>query len=118
MGSTGVTDIIQASTGIHFSGFHLENTSARATPVDQRMTSATENLKQPFVIGSANNLTSDIIFCLSKAIGKLCWSARLLHGFKNAKKALLSYNLSQLAHKDSNANNPYKQRGSIMCSKK
>lgn len=54
MGSKAVEDLIEASSGVHFSGFHLENTDPSTSVVEQATTSATENIKQPFVIGSAS----------------------------------------------------------------
>lgn len=58
MGSKAVDDLIEASSGVHFSGFHLENTHPSTSPIEQPTTSATENIKQPFVIGSASILSS------------------------------------------------------------
>ncbi|KAK6133057.1 hypothetical protein DH2020_033212 [Rehmannia glutinosa] len=58
MGSAAVGDLIEASSGAHFSGFHLENTGPSASEVEQPTTSATENVKQPFVIGVAGGAAS------------------------------------------------------------
>ncbi|KAK6154502.1 hypothetical protein DH2020_008750 [Rehmannia glutinosa] len=58
MGSAAVEDLIEASSGAHFSGFHLENTGPSASEVEQPTTSATENVKQPFVIGVAGGAAS------------------------------------------------------------
>ncbi|KAG8385987.1 hypothetical protein BUALT_Bualt03G0102200 [Buddleja alternifolia] len=58
MGSTAVEDLIEASSGVHFSGFHLENTDLSTLEVEQPTTSTTENLKQPFVIGVAGGAAS------------------------------------------------------------
>ncbi|XP_011097715.1 uridine kinase-like protein 3 isoform X2 [Sesamum indicum] len=58
MGSTAVEDLIEASSGIHFSGFHLENTDPSASELERSTTSATENVLQPFVIGVAGGAAS------------------------------------------------------------
>lgn len=49
MGSKAVEDLIQASSGVHFSGFHLEE--PRTSEIEQPTTSIDESVKQPFVIG-------------------------------------------------------------------
>nr|CAN83667.1 hypothetical protein VITISV_008796 [Vitis vinifera] len=52
MGSKSVVDLIEASSGVHYSGFHLDGLEPRNTEVDQPSTSAAESVhKQPFVIG-------------------------------------------------------------------
>ena len=52
MGSKSVVDLIEASSGVHYSGFHLNGLESQNTEVDQPSTSAAENVhKQPFVIG-------------------------------------------------------------------
>lgn len=61
MGSKEVEDLIEASSGVHFSGFHLKNNDPSTLIVEQPTTSAAENIKQPFVIGSANVLFSSSI---------------------------------------------------------
>lgn len=49
MGSKSVEDLLDASTGVHFSGFHLDGLGSRNL---EATTSATESVhKQPFVIG-------------------------------------------------------------------
>ncbi|KAL0407036.1 UNVERIFIED_CONTAM: Uridine kinase-like protein 4 [Sesamum latifolium] len=58
MGSTAVEDLIEASSGVHFSGFHLENTDPSASEFQRSTTSATENVLQPFVIGVAGGAAS------------------------------------------------------------
>ncbi|KAG8365180.1 hypothetical protein BUALT_Bualt18G0077500 [Buddleja alternifolia] len=50
MGSKAVDDLIEASSGVHFSGFHLGNTNQSTSEVEHP---ATESVKQPFVIGVA-----------------------------------------------------------------
>ncbi|KAH6801593.1 uridine like 4 [Perilla frutescens var. frutescens] len=50
MGSKPVEDLIEASSGIHFSRFHFESTDPSTLVVEQPTDSATENIKQPFVI--------------------------------------------------------------------
>lgn len=52
MGSKSVEDLLEASTGVHFSGFHLDTLDSRNLEVEQPTTSAAESVpKQPFVIG-------------------------------------------------------------------
>ncbi|KAL0306217.1 UNVERIFIED_CONTAM: Uridine kinase-like protein 3 [Sesamum radiatum] len=58
MGLKAVEDLIEASSGVHFSGFHLENTDPSTSVVEQPTTSETENIKQPFVIGVAGGAAS------------------------------------------------------------
>lgn len=51
MGSNSVVDMIEASSGVHFSGFHMDGLQQRLK-IEQPTTSANENMhKQPFVIG-------------------------------------------------------------------
>lgn len=58
MDSKSVVDMIEASSGAHFSGFHMDGLQQRAA-VEQPSTSATENMtKQPFVIGVAGGAAS------------------------------------------------------------
>nr|GLL38287.1 uridine kinase-like protein 4 [Ipomoea trifida] len=57
MGSKAVDDMIEASSGAHFSGFHLQGPNA--TEVEQPTTSMRGNVpKQPFVIGVAGGAAS------------------------------------------------------------
>ncbi|KAL8462122.1 hypothetical protein ACS0TY_032470 [Phlomoides rotata] len=58
MGSKAVEDLIEASSGVHFSGFHLQNNDPIISVIEQPTTSATENVKQPFVIGVAGGAAS------------------------------------------------------------
>lgn len=52
MGSKSVVDLMEASSGAHFSGFHMDTLKQRIKEIDTSTTSATENMhKQPFVIG-------------------------------------------------------------------
>lgn len=52
MGSKSVLDLIEASSGVHYSGFHQDGLEPRNTEVEQPSTSTTESVhKQPFVIG-------------------------------------------------------------------
>lgn len=52
MGSKSVADLIEASSGVHFSGFHMDSLEQTINAMELPTTSATENLhKQPFVIG-------------------------------------------------------------------
>lgn len=51
MDSKSVVDMIEASSGAHFSGFHMDGLQS-GDVVEQASTSVTENMpKQPFVIG-------------------------------------------------------------------
>ncbi|XP_039000489.1 uridine kinase-like protein 3 isoform X2 [Hibiscus syriacus] len=58
MGSRSVEDMIEASSGVHFSGFHMEGLKSRN--IDKPTTSAgAESVhKQPFVIGVAGGAAS------------------------------------------------------------
>ncbi|XP_059662352.1 uridine kinase-like protein 3 isoform X1 [Cornus florida] len=59
MGSKSVVDLIEASSGVHFSGFHLDKMEAKNSEVLQPKTSAVEHAhNQPFVIGVAGGATS------------------------------------------------------------
>ncbi|KAJ6332516.1 hypothetical protein OIU77_008565 [Salix suchowensis] len=54
-----VEDMIEASSGVHFSGFHMNGLELRNTEVGQRTTLAAEEMhKQPFVIGVAGGAAS------------------------------------------------------------
>ncbi|KAF3434758.1 hypothetical protein FNV43_RR21843 [Rhamnella rubrinervis] len=57
MDSKSVVDLIEASSGVHFSGFHMNGLEQRHTEVEQPTTSATYNMhKQPFVIEESSDL--------------------------------------------------------------
>uniref|UniRef100_A0A5B6ZNQ3 Uridine kinase n=2 Tax=Davidia involucrata TaxID=16924 RepID=A0A5B6ZNQ3_DAVIN len=59
MGSKSVVDLMEASSGVHFSGFHLDGLEARNSEVEEPTTSAADNVhKQPFVIGVAGGAAS------------------------------------------------------------
>ncbi|XP_077214489.1 uridine kinase-like protein 4 isoform X2 [Tasmannia lanceolata] len=59
MGSKSVEDLLEVSTGVHFSGFHLDDLEPRSLGVEQPTTSAAESVpKQPFVIGVAGGAAS------------------------------------------------------------
>ncbi|KAF2287532.1 hypothetical protein GH714_001180 [Hevea brasiliensis] len=59
MGSKSVVDMIEASSGVHFSGFHMDGLESRNTEMGQPTTSSTEKIyKQPFVIGVAGGAAS------------------------------------------------------------
>ncbi|XP_062095984.1 uridine kinase-like protein 3 [Humulus lupulus] len=59
MESKSVVDLIEASSGVHFSGFHMNSLQERHSNVDQPTTSAADNiLMQPFVIGVAGGAAS------------------------------------------------------------
>lgn len=50
MGSNSVVDMIEASSGVHFSGFHMDGLEQRLKI--EPPTTSNENMhKQPFVIG-------------------------------------------------------------------
>lgn len=52
MDSKTVVDLIEASSGVHFSGFHMDGLEVRNKETGQPTTSEAENLHtQPFVIG-------------------------------------------------------------------
>ncbi|KAJ6724086.1 URIDINE KINASE-LIKE PROTEIN 3 [Salix viminalis] len=54
-----VEDMIEASSGVHFSGFRMNGLGLRNTEVGQRTTLAAEEMhKQPFVIGVAGGAAS------------------------------------------------------------
>lgn len=53
MGSTAVGDLIEAVSGVHFSGFRLGETGQTASEAEQHI-AASKNGKQPFVIGTRN----------------------------------------------------------------
>ncbi|PHT35490.1 Uridine kinase-like protein 2, chloroplastic [Capsicum baccatum] len=56
MGSKAVEDLLEASSGVHYSGFHLEE--PHTSEIDQPTTSIDESVKQPFVIGVAGGAAS------------------------------------------------------------
>ncbi|KAG6794271.1 hypothetical protein POTOM_003513 [Populus tomentosa] len=59
MDSKSVEDMIEASSGVHFSGFHMDGLEMTNTEVGQPTTSAAEEMcKQPFVIGVAGGAAS------------------------------------------------------------
>ncbi|KAL6954985.1 Uridine kinase-like protein 3 [Sarracenia purpurea var. burkii] len=61
MGSNtkSVVDLIEASSGVHFSGFHMDGLESRNSEVEQPTSSAAEHVhKQPFVIGVAGGAAS------------------------------------------------------------
>ena len=68
MGSKSVEDMIEASSGVHFSGFHMDGLESRN--IEKPTTSpATENVhKQPFVIGKYEHGLSYYSRCLLDAI--------------------------------------------------
>ncbi|KAL1821389.1 hypothetical protein DCAR_0417806 [Daucus carota subsp. sativus] len=59
MGSKPVEDIIECSSGVHFSGFHLNGLQKINTKVEQQTTSVAESVhRQPFVIGVCGGAAS------------------------------------------------------------
>ncbi|XP_047953494.1 uridine kinase-like protein 3 isoform X2 [Salvia hispanica] len=57
MGSTEVRDLIEAVSGVHFSGFRLGETGQSVSEVEQHI-AASKNDKQPFVIGVGGGASS------------------------------------------------------------
>nr|XP_034889255.1 uridine kinase-like protein 4 isoform X2 [Populus alba] len=59
MDAKSVEDMIEASSGVHFSGFHMNGLELRNTEVGHPTTLAAEEMhKQPFVIGVAGGAAS------------------------------------------------------------
>ncbi|KAL9230050.1 hypothetical protein vseg_005443 [Gypsophila vaccaria] len=59
MGSHSVADMIEASSGVHFSGFHLNGRESQKPVFEQPTTSTAEHFyNQPFVIGVAGGSAS------------------------------------------------------------
>ncbi|GAV59637.1 PRK domain-containing protein [Cephalotus follicularis] len=59
MGSKSVVDMIEASSEVHFSGFHMDGLQSRDSEAGQTTTSMSKNMdKQPFVIGVAGGAAS------------------------------------------------------------
>ncbi|CAM8948378.1 hypothetical protein QQ045_017063 [Rhodiola kirilowii] len=59
MSSKSVVDMIEASSGVHFSGFHLDGVERRTADAEPTSSSTTESVtKQPFVIGVAGGASS------------------------------------------------------------
>ncbi|KAJ8439655.1 hypothetical protein Cgig2_017928 [Carnegiea gigantea] len=59
MGSQSVVDLIEVSSGAHFSGFHMDGIESRKAVIEQPTTSTDENVhNQPFVIGVAGGAAS------------------------------------------------------------
>ncbi|CAN0879428.1 Uridine kinase-like protein 4 [Linum grandiflorum] len=57
MGSKSAADVIEASSGVHFSGFHMNGSGPRTNA--QPTTSASDDIyKQPFIIGVAGGAAS------------------------------------------------------------
>ncbi|GMP64925.1 hypothetical protein CsSME_00025956 [Camellia sinensis var. sinensis] len=57
--SKSVVDFIETSSGVHFSGFHLDRLEPGNSEVDQPTTSTAEHVhKQPFFIGVAGGAAS------------------------------------------------------------
>lgn len=52
MGSKSMEELLQNSTGVHFSGFHVDDSERKNSAEKFKAASATENgYKEPFVIG-------------------------------------------------------------------
>ncbi|KAL5972401.1 hypothetical protein ACLOJK_041655 [Asimina triloba] len=59
MGSKSVEDLLEASAGVHFSGFHFDDLKLRNSVVEQPTTSVAESVnKEPFFIGVAGGAAS------------------------------------------------------------
>ncbi|KAF3619508.1 putative lysine histidine transporter-like 8-like [Capsicum annuum] len=73
MGSKGDEDLLEASSGVHYSGFHLEE--SHTSEIDQP-TSTDGSVKQPFVIGMwRRDFVSHLRGVSSAFTGSIC------HGF-------------------------------------
>lgn len=66
MGSKPVEDIIESSSGVHFSGFHLNGLQKINTKVEQQTASLAESVhRQPFVIGNCyTSVLVQYLYCL------------------------------------------------------
>lgn len=51
MDSKSAVDLMESSSEVHFSGFHMDGFEQRDVSTEQPTTSATDMYKQPFVIG-------------------------------------------------------------------
>ncbi|XP_021740785.1 uridine kinase-like protein 3 isoform X1 [Chenopodium quinoa] len=58
MGSQSVVDMIEASSGAHFSGFHVDGIESRKAVIEQPTTSTENVYNEPFVIGVAGGAAS------------------------------------------------------------
>nr|DAD23722.1 TPA_asm: hypothetical protein HUJ06_025185 [Nelumbo nucifera] len=59
MDSKSVVELLETSSEVHFSGFHLDGLEPRNSEVGQPTTSESESVyKQPFVIGVAGGAAS------------------------------------------------------------
>ncbi|KAK6934648.1 hypothetical protein RJ641_034803 [Dillenia turbinata] len=56
--SKSVEDMIEASSGVHFSGFHMDGMESRNSVLEQPTTSTDNVHRQPFVIGVAGGAAS------------------------------------------------------------
>lgn len=51
MGSNSVVDLMESSSKVHYSGFHLDGLEQIKPGAEQPMTSEADMYKQPFIIG-------------------------------------------------------------------
>lgn len=51
MDNKSALDLMESSSEVHFSGFHMDGLAQRNAGTEQPTTSATDMYKQPFVIG-------------------------------------------------------------------
>lgn len=51
MDNKSAVDLMESSSEVHFSGFHMDGLAQRNCSIEQPTTSATDMYKQPFVIG-------------------------------------------------------------------
>lgn len=51
MDTKSVVDLMESSSEVHFSGFHMDGLAQRNSGAEQPTTSATDMYKQPFIIG-------------------------------------------------------------------
>lgn len=81
MGSKPVEYLIEASSGAHFSGFHMDGMQARNLQEGQATTSVTENMqKQPFIIGMYGSKNTSILHLITHIVSvePRCLAIRLL----------------------------------------
>ncbi|KAL4395815.1 hypothetical protein AHAS_Ahas01G0029600 [Arachis hypogaea] len=58
MDTKSAVDLMESSSEVHFSGFHMDGFEQRKSGMEQPTTSATDMYKQPFVIGVAGGAAS------------------------------------------------------------
>nr|AFK46215.1 unknown [Lotus japonicus] len=58
MNAKSALDLMESSSEVHFSGFHMDGFEKREANTEQPTTSATDMYKQPFIIGVAGGAAS------------------------------------------------------------